>query len=355
VVRDEQAKTAARQESLLIRATSGQGPRLSVLALGLLVLVAASFGLGKYAVSPLTVAEVLAAKVLPLAHTWSPTVQTIVLEVRLPRVAGALLVGGALAAAGGTYQNVFRNPLVSPDILGVSAGAAFGAALAFTLGGGQWQSEGLAFLGGIAAAGTSFFIARVFAGRSPIVLVLGGVVIAAFFSALVSILIYLADPLTTLPEIEFFLLGGLSSVTNAQVAAAAVVAVPAGLVLFLFRWPVNVLALGGEDARTLGVRQELTWLAVVGTATVMTAAVVSISGLIGWVGLLVPHMARMVAGARFPDTLPASVLMGAGFLLAVDTVARNVSYGDLPLGALTAIIGAPFFLALLVRTYQGVQ
>jgi iron complex transport system permease protein len=118
---------------------------------------------------------------------------------------------------------------------------------------------------------------------------------------------------------------------------------------------VNVLALGGADARTLGVRQELTWLVVVAAATLMTAAVVSISGLIGWVGLLVPHVARMVVGARFPDMLPASALMGAGFLLAVDTVARNVSYGDLPLGALTAIIGAPFFLTLLVRTYQGVR
>jgi ABC-type enterobactin transport system permease subunit len=165
VTADEQAKVAS-QDGWLVRTSRTRGIRLGLLALGLLVLVGMSFGLGKYPVNPLTVAEILVAKVLPLRHTWSPTAQTIVIEVRVPRVSGALLVGGVLAAAGGTYQNVFRNPLVSPDILGVSAGAAFGAALAFTLGSGQWEAERFAFLGGIVAAGTSFFIARVFAYRA---------------------------------------------------------------------------------------------------------------------------------------------------------------------------------------------
>ncbi|HEY6494843.1 MAG TPA: iron ABC transporter permease [Trebonia sp.] len=327
--------------------------RLALLALVLVAVVSVSFEVGEYPVNPLTVAKILLAQVLPLARTWSPTAQTVVLDIRLPRLLAALLVGGALASSGATYQNVFRNPLVSPDILGVSAGASFGAALAITLGESLWAIEVIAFAGGVAAAAASFLIARAFAGRSPIVLVLGGVVIAAFFSALVSILVYIADPLTTLPEIEFFLLGGLSSVTNGQLAWAAAITIPAGLVLFLFRWPVNVLASGREEAQTLGVRQDRVWLVVVATATVMTAAVVCISGIIGWVGLLVPHMARMVMGSKYPDVLPASALLGAAFLLAVDTVARNVAYGGLPLGALTAIIGAPFFLLLLVRTFGG--
>jgi iron complex transport system permease protein len=324
--------------------------KVVVLAATLLVLVAVSFELGKYPINPFVVARMVLARVVPLAHDWSPTAQTVVFDVRLPRVLGALLVGAALAAAGSTYQSVFRNPLVSPDILGVSAGAAFGAALGFTVHAGLWEVEVVAFIGGILAAGASYGIARVFAGRSPIVLVLGGVVIAAFFAALLSILIYLADPLTTLPQIEFFLLGGLSNITNAQLVDAAGVVASAAAVLYLFRWPINVLAMGREDAQTLGVRQELVWLVVVVTATVMTAAAVSISGLVGWVGLLVPHMARMIVGSKFPDTLAASWFLGGGFLLAVDTVARNVSYGGLPLGALTAIIGAPFFLVLLIRT-----
>lgn len=329
--------------------------RLRLVLLGVLVIVlaAVSFEIGEYPVSPLTVVKILLGQVLPLSHTWSPTDQTVVLDIRLPRLLAALLVGGALASSGATYQNVFRNPLVSPDILGVSAGASFGAALAITLGGSLWVIEVVAFAGGIAAAAASFVIARVFAGRSPIVLVLGGVVIAAFFSALVSILVYIADPLTTLPEIEFFLLGGLTSVTNSQLALAAAITIPAFAALFLFRWPVNVLASGREEAQTLGIREDRVWLIVVATATVMTAAVVCISGIIGWVGLLVPHMARMFMGSRFPDVLPASALAGAAFLLAVDTVARNVAYGGLPLGALTAIIGAPFFLILLIRTFGG--
>lgn len=325
--------------------------KLIILAASLVVVVAASFELGKYPVGPVTVARVLVSRVLPLPASWSTTAQTVVLDIRLPQVLAALLVGAALASAGATYQNVFRNPLVSPDILGVSAGAAFGAALGFTLGGGLWEVEALAFVGGVLAAGASYVVARTFAGRSPIVLVLGGVVIGAFFSALVSILIYLADPLTTLPEIEFFLLGGLGSVTNAKLEVAAAIVAPAGLALFLYRWPINVLAAGREEAQTLGIRSERVWLVVAAAATVMTAAVVGISGLIGWVGLLIPHAARLIMGSRFSDVLPASALLGAAFLLLVDTIARNVAYGDLPLGALTAIVGAPFFLTVLMRRF----
>lgn len=175
--------------------------------------------------------------------------------------------------------------------------------------------------------------------------------IASFFGALIAILLYLANPFTTLPEITFWLLGGLANVTNAQVWVATLIVLPAAALLFIVRWPVHVMALGSDEAETLGVPQRRLWLVVVLSATVMTAAVVAISGIIGWVGLLIPHMARMIVGPRFPAVLPASALLGAAFLVLVDTVARNAYYGDLPLGCLTAIIGAPFFLLLLIRTY----
>jgi iron complex transport system permease protein len=321
----------------------------------LVLVVAGSFQFGKYAINPLTVSEILAAKVLPLHHGWTQTMAIVVLEIRLPRVLAAVLVGGALASAGATYQTMFRNPLVSPDILGVSAGAACGAAVAISIGLSQWGIDAVAFFGGLVATVMAYGVARNFAGRSPIVLVLSGVVVAAFFSAIVSIVLFFADPLTTLPEITFWLLGGLAGATNAQDVVAALIVVPTGLVLYLFRWPIGVLALGRDDAQTLGVRQEQLWLVVVVCTALMTSAVVAISGIVGWVGLLVPHVARMVFGPRFSDMLPASALIGAGFLLIVDSVARNLLTGSLPLGPLTALIGAPFFLVLLVRAYGGQQ
>jgi iron complex transport system permease protein len=321
--------------------------------LGLVVIVAASFQFGKYPISPITVSEIVVAKILPLHHSWSQTMAIVVLEIRMPRVLAALLVGGALAASGTTYQTMFRNPLVSPDILGVSAGAACGAAVAISIGLPQWGIDAAAFFGGLLATAVAYGVARTFAGRSPIVLVLSGVVVAAFFSAVVSIVLFFADPLTTLPEITFWLLGGLANTTNAQNLVAALIVVPTGLVLYLFRWPIGVLALGRDDAQTLGVRQELLWLVVVVSTALMTSAVVAISGIVGWVGLLVPHVARMLFGPRFADVMPASALLGAGFLLVVDSVARNLLTGSLPLGPLTAIIGAPFFLVLLVRANGG--
>lgn len=325
--------------------------RFVILTIGLVAVIAASFQFGKYPISPATVAEILLAKVFPIHHTWSQTTAIVVLEIRLPRVLGALLVGGTLAAAGAAYQTIFRNPLVSPDILGVSAGAAFGASLAISFGLAEWGVDALSFLGGLVATAIAYTIARAFAGRSPVVLVLGGVVIAAFFSALVSLILFFADPLTTLPEITFWLLGGLANTTNSQDLAAAIVVLPVGLALYLLRWPINVLGLGRDEAQTLGVRQARLWLSVILCTSLMTSAVVAISGIIGWVGLLIPHMARMMFGSRFSDVLPASALLGAGFLLIVDTIARNLLTGSLPLGPLTAIVGAPFFLVVLVRTY----
>jgi iron complex transport system permease protein len=322
-----------------------------LLGIGLLVVIAASFQFGEYPISPVVVSKILLATVLPLRHDWSPTMAIVVLEIRVPQVLAAVLVGGALSAAGATYQTMFRNPLVSPDILGVSAGAACGAAVAITFGLSQWGVDGVAFAGGLLATAAAYSVARVFAGRSPIVLVLSGVVLAAFFSAVVSILEYFANPLNTLPEIAFWLLGSLANATNPENLVAALVVIPTGILLYLFRWPIDVLALGRDDAQALGVRQETLWLITVLCTSLITSAVVAISGIIGWVGLLIPHVARMLFGSRFADVLPAAALLGAGFMLIVASIARNLLTGTLPLGPMIALIGAPFFLLLLVRTY----
>ena len=272
-----------------------------------------------------------------------------ILHIRLPRILGAVLVGGALSASGAAYQSMFRNPLVSPEILGVAAAAGFGASLGVLIGLPQGALQVLAFGFGILAALLSVAIGRVVGNGSSIVLVLGGVVVGALFNALISCTQFLANPETTLPEITYWLFGSLNRVSMGGLALPATIVAASLAALWLVRWPVTVLATGEEEARTLGVDHRLVWLVVVGAATLMTATVVSIAGIIGWVGLVIPHVARLVAGPSFDRLLPVSALLGAGYLLAVDDVARSVTSLDLPVGILTALIGAPFFLVLLAR------
>jgi iron complex transport system permease protein len=323
--------------------------RIGLLVLGVLVLVVVSFGLGRYLLSPWTVVQVLVGQVLDIPVHWTATDQTVVMQVRLPRIAGALLVGAALSASGAAYQTAFRNPLVSPEILGVAAAAGFGASLALLLGLAPGVLQVMAFGCGVLAAVLSLAIGRIVGSGSTVVLVLGGVVVGAMFQALISGTQYLANPENTLPEITFWLLGGLGRVSlGGLVVPGIIVAVCLGL-LYAVRWPLTVLAAGDDEARTLGVNRRLVWILVVTAATLMTATVVSIAGVVGWVGLVIPHLARFIGGPSFARLLPISVLLGAGFLLAVDDVARSATSVDLPLGILTALIGAPFFVMLLAR------
>ena len=323
--------------------------RIGLLVLGLLVLVVVSFGLGRYLLTPWTVVQVLIGQLLDIPVHWTATDQTVVMQVRLPRIVGALLVGAALSASGAAYQTAFRNPLVSPEILGVAAAAGFGASLALLLGLAPVVLQIMAFGFGVLAAVLSLGIGRIMGGGSTIVLVLGGIVVGAMFQALISVTQYLADPENTLPEITFWLLGGLGRVSlGGLVVPGIIVAVCLGM-LYAVRWPLTVLAAGDDEAHTLGVNRRLVWLLVVAATTLMTATVVSIAGIIGWVGLVVPHLARFIGGPSFARLLPISTLLGAGYLLAVDDVARSATSVDLPLGILTALIGAPFFVALLAR------
>lgn len=322
---------------------------VALLSLAVAATAVVSMGIGHYSLPSAAVLDVLWSPLIGSPSAQSPAVHNVLLTVRLPRVLAAMLVGASLAAAGAAYQALFRNPLASPAILGVSAGAGFGAALAMLLHAGALAVQGAAFAGGISAVGAAILIASRLGQGSPLVLVLAGLVVSALFQALTSALKYVADPVDTLPSIIFWLLGGLGRIGMPDLAWAAPLALAGLLVLFLLRWPTQVLEAGDDEARTLGVSVRPLRLALIAAATLMTAAVVSISGVVGWVGLLVPHLARLIVGPAYAILLPTSVLLGAGYLLLVDDLCRSAFAAELPLGIITALLGAPVFVAVLAK------
>ena len=317
----------------------------------LVTLIALAFVVGRFPVSPAELATAVWARVTGRPSGLPGAVETVVFNVRGPRVLGAVAVGAALAVAGAAYQGLFRNPLVSPDILGVSSGAALGAVLGIYYSLSVAAIQALAFVFGLAAVAVVYAIGAALGARDPVVvLVLAGVVIGTLLGSCVGLVKYLADPYNQLPAITFWLLGSLAGVTAGDVRAV-LPAVVVGLVpLVLVRWRMNVMTLGDEEAQALGVSTQRVRLAVIGAATLMTAAVVSISGVIGWIGLLVPHFARLLVGPDFGRLLPVAMLLGSAYLLGVDTLARTLAPIEIPLGVLTAVIGAPFFLWLLATS-----
>jgi iron complex transport system permease protein len=319
-------------------------------ALGALVLAAAL--IGAYPISLAELAAAVGRRFMGAAP--ASQIDTVLFEVRLPRVLAAVLGGAALAGAGAAYQTLFRNPLVSPDILGVSTGAGLGAVLGIFLSLPVLGIQLAAFVTGLATVALVYAVASVVHGRDPIlVLVLAGVVVGALAGAAISLLKILADPYDQLPAIVFWLLGSFSAIRKSEVWTALPLVLLGLLPLLLLRWRINVLSLGDEEAKALGVEAGRLRLAVIGAATLMTASVVAISGVIGWVGLVIPHIARMAVGPSFDRLLPTAMLMGASYLLLVDTLARTMARIEMPIGILTAILGAPFFLWLLMRGREG--
>jgi len=317
-----------------------------VLAAGALAgLTALAFAVGRYPVSLAELFSVLSGQQV------SPNVETVVLQVRGPRVLAALLVGAALAAAGTAYQGMFRNPLVSPDILGVSTGAALGAVVAIFFSLNIFFIQVLAFAGGLAAVGLVYWIGSRLRGHDPLLgLVLTGVVIGTLLGSAIALLKYLADPYNQLPAITYWLLGSLASMSPRDLASAAPFALVGLAPMLLMRWRMNLLALPDDEARALGVDTRRLRTLVVACATLMTASAVAISGIIGWVGLLIPHAARLLVGPDFGRLLPLAMLLGAAFLLAVDTLCRTIATIEVPPGVLTALIGTPFFLWLFAMS-----
>lgn len=328
---------------------------IAILAVGLGALICVSFAFGRY---PVSLRE-LGAYFLPIfnggADGLSDTVKSVISKIRMPRIAGAVLVGAALSVSGASYQGIFRNPMVSPDILGASAGAGFGAALGILLSVPTSFIQLMSFGFGLAAVALSYTISKAVGQRenTTLVLVLSGMVISSLFSAFVSIIKYVADPYSKLPEITFWLMGSLSSISVHDLGIAAIPALLGILFLMAIRWRLNVLAFGDEEAASLGVDTGKLRLAVILCSTLVTSSVVSVSGQIGWVGLVIPHLSRMLVGPNYKYLLPTSLLVGGIFLLLVDNIARNLLQVEIPLGILTAIIGAPFFVYLLLHGRKG--
>jgi iron complex transport system permease protein len=315
-----------------------------------------ALGVGRFPVPPGDLLSLAWSRITGAPHEVPVEVETVVFRVRGPRVLAAIAIGASLAAAGAAYQGLFRNPLVSPDILGVSSGAALGAVLGIYFSLGVVATQGLAFGVGLAAVAVVYTIGASLRRHDPVlILVLAGVVIGTLLGSCVSLIKYLADPYNQLPAITFWLLGSLASVTAGDVGAVVPGAVLGLIPLHLLRWRMNVMTLPEEEAAALGVDTRRLRLAVIAAATLMTSAAVSISGVIGWIGLLIPHFARLLVGPDFGRLLPVSMLLGAGYLLGVDTLARTIAPIEIPLGVLTAFIGTPFFIWLLATARRGWQ
>ena len=325
------------------------GRMLLLLAAVLLLVFLASFSLGRYGVPVKEVMRILVSRVVPLTNTWTPQMETAVINIRLPRILIACLVGCSLSAAGAAYQGVFQNPMASPDLLGASSGAAFGAALAILFGAASRLITVSAFVFSIITVLLVFFIAGRAPGLRVVNLILAGIMIGSLFSAATSYIKLVADPSNQLPAITYWLMGSLSGSKMQTVLYASVPMVLGLIPLFLLRWRINILTLGDEEARALGVNTNVLRLLVIVCSTLITAASISVGGMIGWVGLVIPHLSRKLVGSNYRYLMPASMLAGAAFLLLVDDVSRNLLAVEIPIGILTAFIGAPFFLYLICR------
>ena len=324
----------------------------------LFALFLVSLTFGRYRVPILDVIRILFHKlwagvgldrVLPMTVTWTDAMKKAVIDIRLPRVLIAMLVGCSLSAAGATFQGVFRNPMASPDILGASNGAAFGAALAILLGCSSHFITVFAFIGAIITVVLVFLIAQRAPGQRTVNLILAGIMVGSLFSAGTSYLKLVADPFNQLPAITYWLLGSLSG-TRLSMLLPAAIPMGVGLVpLLLLRWRLNLLSLGDSEARALGINTDFLRAVLILCATLITAAAISVSGVIGWVGLVIPHLSRKLIGSDNRGLLPCSMLTGGAFLLLVDDVSRSLLQTEIPIGILTAVIGAPFFVYLLLR------
>ncbi|MCM0757818.1 iron ABC transporter permease [Sporomusa sphaeroides DSM 2875] len=325
---------------------------LVVLILLPVVFFIASLMLGPYPIGPFDVVKIVLDHFLGTGYVDNPLAENMIWKIRMPRILGAVLVGAALSVAGAVFQGLFRNPLASPYTLGVSNGAGFGAALAILLSSGAGlnvffvQLSALAF--GLLSIGITFLLAAK-ARRSTVTLVLSGMLVGALFSSLVALIKYVADPYDQLPQIVFWLMGTLSGVTYEKLAMILPLYLPAMTVIFLMRWRINILSMGDQEARSYGVDVKKNRTLVILACSVLTALVVSLAGVIGWVGIVIPHLARIIAGHDFRKLVPVSLSLGICYVLLIDDICRNVTAAEIPLGVVTGIIGTPVFIYFIYK------
>ena len=308
-----------------------------------------SFMLGRYPVSPPELMKIILSGIIDIPQSWPDAAENVIFQIRLPRVLAAAIIGAALSIAGVSYQGMFQNPMVSPDILGASSGAGFGAALAILLGASYMGISVAAFLFGLAAVMLAYGISRVSRINATLAMILAGMMIGSLFTSCTSFVKLVADTEQTLPAITYWLMGSLVSIKPQDVAFAIVPIIAGSVPLFLLKWRMNLLTVGEEEAQAMGINTRALRLVVIVCATLLTASSVAISGMIGWVGLVIPHFCRMIFGYDYRKIIPASALFGATFLMVVDNIARLATTAEIPLGILTSFVGAPIFVYLILK------
>ena len=316
---------------------------IAIFALIFIFALIISFAIGRYSISPISLLKAL------FGFTITAQEKTIIFNLRLPRIIIATFLGAGLSLSGLVYQGIFQNPMVSPDLLGSTSGAGFGAALAILLGLSYLEITLVSFLFGILAVSFVLLISSRVRGNPTLTLVLSGMMVSSVFSALISFIKLIADPEEALPQITYFLMGSLSSVRRQDILPVVILIVIAIVPIVILRWSLNIMTQGEEEAKALGVNTKAVRLASIISATIVTATATSLCGMISYVGLVIPHLVRMITGCDYRKTVPASILLGASFLLLVDTISRSIATVELPIGILTSLIGAPFFLYLIVR------
>lgn len=319
------------------------------LLFSLLVLILVCLCVGKYSITPANCIKILFSRFLGIEQSWDGMDENMLMGVRFPRVMASVIVGAALSLSGAVYQGIFRNPLVSPDFLGVSSGACVGAAIAILLSFSSVMIQITAFLGGLLAVAVTMTIPKMLRSESGIMLVLAGIIVGGAMSSILGFIKYIADPESQLAAITYWQLGSFAYTDNMAVLGILPLTVTAAAVLIAMSWWINILSLGEQEAKSLGARVNLLRGVCIVCSTVLTAGAICISGTIGWVGLVIPHFGRMIAGSDNRTLLPVSMITGSIFMLFVDTVTRIAGPAEMPVSILTGLIGAPFFAWLLYR------
>ena len=323
--------------------------KFTILVVIFIVVFFGSFLLGRYPVSPPELIKIILSGIIDIPQSWPDAAENVIFQIRLPRVLAAAIIGAALSLAGVSYQGMFQNPMVSPDILGASSGAGFGAALAILLGAGYMGISVAAFLFGLAAVMLAYGVSRVSRINATLAMILAGMMIGSLFTSCTSFVKLVADTEQTLPAITYWLMGSLVSIKPQDVAFVIFPMIAGSVPLFLLKWRMNLLTVGEEEAQAMGINTRALRLVVIVCATLLTASSVAISGMIGWVGLVIPHFCRMIFGYDYRKIIPASALFGATFLMVVDNIARLATTAEIPLGILTSFVGAPIFVYLILK------
>ncbi|MDR3599784.1 MAG: iron ABC transporter permease [Desulfosporosinus sp.] len=326
------------------------GVLYAVLSVLFVVIFLYSVTLGRFSLSFPELFNMFWRKIFHLPQTWTDAAEIALFNIRLPRIVAAILVGGGLSAAGAVFQGLFKNPMVSPDLLGASTGAGFGACVAISLSFSTFGIQVSAFICGISAVLLAYGIAKVVSRvEMTFTLILTGMVISTMFSSFISMLKFVADPNNKLPAITFWLMGGLTGVNLEQVIALIIPLGVAIVPILLLRYQLNIIAFGDQEAKTLGVNVRFVRMLLIVCSTLLTAGTVAIAGMVGWVGLIIPHIARLLVGPNYKHLLPLSILIGGIFMMMVDDLARGLFTIEIPLGILTSLIGGPFFIYLLFK------